>query len=66
MTLKDVMDPIQWYEYVSDMEERGFNIDENGEVIKETPKEKIKPREPDYKKMLDPIQYYEYMSEKDG
>ena len=59
MTLKDVMDPITWFEYASDRVERGLSVEEE-----RSPIEKVQPKEPDYKKMLDPIQYFEYMSEK--
>ena len=62
MTLKDVMDPIEWYEYASDRVERGLNVEEVSPIEKT---EKVKPREPDYNKMLGPIQYFEHMSEKE-
>ena len=62
MTLKDVMDPIEWYEYASDRVASGLHVDEVSPVTKI---EEVKPRETDYKKMLDPIQYFEYMSEKE-
>jgi len=54
MTLKDVMDPITWFEYTSNRMEKELSMDE------EDPKSK----ESDYKKMLDPIQYFECMSER--
>ena len=62
MTLKDVMDPIEWYEYASDRVERGLDVEESVPITKI---EEVKPREPDYKKMLGPIQYFEHMSEKE-
>ena len=62
MTLKDVMDPIEWFEYASDRVERGLSVEEVSPIEKT---EKVKPREIDYKKMLDLIQYFEYISEKE-
>ena len=62
MTLKDVMDPITWFEYASDRRRRGLPVEDDERTTIEVPKTK----EPDYKKILDPIQYFEYMSEKQG
>ena len=67
MTLKDVMDPIEWFEYASDRVERGLSVEE---VPKNEEYQLIKPIEPEiepsWTKMLDPIQYFEYMSGKEG
>ena len=60
MTLKDVMDPIQYFEYVSNRGKEKLNPEESSSI------EKVQPREPDYKKMLDSIQYFEHMSKKEG
>ena len=69
MTLKDVMDPIEWFEYASDRVERGLSI-EDEEIERNVGYKPIKVTEPEiepsWTKMLDPIQYFEYMSEKEG
>ena len=64
MTIKEQMDPIAWFEYVSYMNKIGVEIDFDGNQIRDKCN-LVEPNQIDYKKVLDPIQYFEYMSNKE-
>lgn len=63
MTLKEQMDPITWFEYVSYRDSMEVKVDGSSNQMR-VENNLVEPNKIDYKKVLDTIQYFEYMSNK--